>query len=287
MEYSNPKIPEGINYSKENPLKEFFILTVSVSIVLASLVLTVYFLAQSFAHYIPFKYESNIAPAFSYDEIFIDVASSEKQEYVYSLGQALAKKMDLPEDIVLRIYYSDSEVINAFASLNGLIVINQGLLDFVASENELAFILAHEIAHIKERHPIKSLSSGLIVNVVMSIIMGGDNSGAAAMLTSGALLTSLRFSRAHESAADALALQAVYQYYGHVTGGVDFFARLKEKQHLPDMLTFISTHPGHNERIDDIQTLANQLGFSLSQQQAITPLPNFIPLAEKSQLGKN
>jgi Zn-dependent protease with chaperone function len=281
MEYSNPKIPEEINYSKENPLKEFFILTLGISGVLVGLVLTVYLLAQSFAHYIPFKYEGNIAPAFSYDEYFIDESSTEQQTYINDLGQSLAKKMGLPKEMVLRIYYSDSDVVNAFASLNGLIVINQGLLDFVESENELAFILAHEIAHVKERHPIKSLGSGLIVSLAMSIIMGGDNSGAASTLTSGAWLTSLSFSRAHESESDVLALKAVQQYYGHATGSVGFFSRLKEEQYLPDMLTFISTHPGHNERIADIKILASELGFPLSMEENITPLPDFIQSVDK------
>ena len=219
--------------------------------------------------------EEKIAPVFAIESQLGVSSSSKKQQYLQQLGSSLAETMELPEDVVLRIHHSDSEEVNAFASLNGLIVINQGLIDFVESENELAFILAHEIAHIKERHPIKSLSSGVIVGLLVAMMTGGsDNGGAASTLSTGVTLTSLGFSRANESDADTLALQAIQHYYGHTAGSTAFFTRLHAKQHLPEILTFISTHPGHEERIASLNTQAEKMAVR-SQGQYVS-LPDFM-----------
>jgi len=282
MKYSNQKIPEGINYSKENPLKEFFLLSVSVSLFLLFFVLAVYFLAQSFAHHIPFSLEAKLVSESTQQGLFnnSDRANTsehlKKQTYIANLAQSLGQKMALPEDIKLNVYYSESSTVNAFASLNGMIVINQGLIDFVESENELAFIIAHEIAHIKERHPIKSLSSGLIVQIALSAILGSDLGPTATGLSNAAMLGALNFSRKNELSADALALGAVQGHYGHLGASVDFFSRLQEQQESPELLSFISTHPGNQHRIKQIFQLSEQDEFLLSEDFALTPLPEFM-----------
>ena len=276
MKYSNPKIPEGINYSKENPLKEFFMLVVSVFVVLISVVFLIYFLAQSFAQHIPFRYESKLVSVGMQQGFFSHDLTNEKQQYIADLGHAIAEKMALPDDMRVHIYYADDELVNAFASLNGLIVINQGLIDFVESENELAFIIAHEIAHVKERHPIKSLSSGLIVSLALSAIIGSDMSGAAATIGNTAMLGALSFSRKNELSADAVALEAMQQYYGHISGSMDFFSRLNEEGNSPELLDFLSTHPGHEKRMSEIQRISTQLGLNSDAHSPLVAVPEFM-----------
>lgn len=280
MKYSNPKIPEGINYSKAHPLKEFFVLVVSVFLVLLSIVFFIYFLAQSFAQHIPFRYESKLLSESTQQRFFTPDLASKKQQYVSDLGHALAKNMALPEDVILHIYYAQDEQVNAFASLNGLIIINQGLIDFVGSENELAFVIAHEIAHIGQRHPIKSLSSGIIVSVALSALVGSDMSGAAATIGNTAMLGALSYSRKNELIADAIALEALERYYGHIGASMDFFTRLNSAQKTPELLDFLSTHPGHEKRMGQIQRLSTELGFDSPVEASLTPIPAFMFDAE-------
>ena len=59
MDYSNPDIPEGINYSKTHPLKEFVLLTTGVFGVLLIAVLLLGVFADHFAQYIPYRVEKN------------------------------------------------------------------------------------------------------------------------------------------------------------------------------------------------------------------------------------
>lgn len=274
MEYSNPKIPEEINYSKENPLKEFLILAVGILVVVGACAISIHLLAQRFAQYIPFKYEAAMAPEQLLKKSFDLSNDSPQYLYIDKLAHKLAQHMDLPQDITLQVYYSSQSDINAFASLNGIIIITQGLLDAVQSENELAFVIAHEIAHIQARHPITSLSSSLIIGISVAIIGGSiNNDSAAKALITGSSLSTLNFSRAQESQADALALNALHAYYGHTLGSTHFFKRLKEQDHTPELLTFMSTHPGHEARIEHMQQRENTLPHPLNA--TLTPLPQF------------
>ena len=275
MEYSNPKIPEEINYSKENPLKEFFLLVAGIFLVIIVFVTSVHILAQHFAHHIPFKYETLITPESWITQQFSAGNDSKKQEYLSLLTERLTQKMDIPNDIQLTIFYSDSEEINAFATLNGTIIITDGLLNFVESENELAFVIAHEIAHIKKRHPIKSLGSSVLVGITMAIIGGSVNSdGATTALMTGTTLTSLNFSRRQESQADMIATRAIFQVYGSTLGSSDFFNRLNTTKNMPKIAEFLSTHPNHEHRIENIRVFSKSLGENKTDA-VLTPLPLF------------
>lgn len=278
MEYSNPKIPEEINYSKENHLKEFFYLAIGIFLVIAIFVGSVHLFAQNFAHHIPFKYEEKMMPD-SLESILGKAIKSKdqdnelhqkKQQYLATLANQLANNMNLPDDMHINIHYINTDTVNAGATLNGQILIYQGLLDFVESENELAMVIAHEIAHIKARHPIKALSSGIIVSLAMSIVSGSiDNGGAVSALTSGSVLTSLSFSRKQENQADEMALAALHAYYGHTQGSSDFFARLAKEEKLGRYLHFISTHPKSVDRINNL----NDMAATYKQNHNINKVP--------------
>ncbi len=62
MEYSNPEIPEGINITKEHPLKEFFILTTGVLAAITIAVVILSLLAEKLAVYVPFSVEQQLIP---------------------------------------------------------------------------------------------------------------------------------------------------------------------------------------------------------------------------------
>jgi beta-barrel assembly-enhancing protease len=273
VEYSNPRIPEEINYSKDNPLKEFALLAAAVVSLLAVVAFAVNVLARNYAHHIPFAYEAKIMPAGLLDK---ESGHQDIVLYLNSLAGELAANMDLPPEMRIQVNYSDSSEINAAATLNGQIIINKGLLDYIKSENELAFIIGHEIAHIKARHPIKSLSSGLILGIAAGIIAGHVHSSSAAnVMTTGSTLTSLSFSRSQEEEADELALKALYTHYGHIGGSRDFFARLLESKKIADYLQFAGTHPGLEDRIERIQRLTEENGFGVQSPLALVPVRVF------------
>jgi predicted Zn-dependent protease len=162
-----------------------------------------------------------------------------------------------------RVHVVENEAVNAVALPGGHILVFRGLLNEVASQNELAMILGHELAHSLHRDHLRALGRrAALALVVMSL--GGD--GFAQRILSGGLKTfDLKFSRDQESAADALGLQLLQGHYGHIGGATDFFARRLADPAPPE---FFSSHPLSRRRIEDIERLAAERGYRIG---ATTP----------------
>lgn len=268
LEYSNPQIPEGINTSKEHPLKEFLLLTTGVLGIVVIAVVAISLLAQTFAHYIPFSAEKNIA--------FFEESAQEKGQPINIYLQALADRIsiaeELPEDMSIIVHYVNDDVVNAYATLGGNIVLFRGLLEKLPHENALSMVMAHEIAHIKHRHPISALGRGVVIGLALSLINSSvGNSILDGVIGDTGLLTSLHFSRGQEQEADDTALAALVVLYGHTTGAEDLFKVLEQEQKGYEPPEFFSTHPLTQSRIGHIHALSSQHGDKKPEQ--ITDLP--------------
>jgi len=257
LNYSNPEIPEGINYSKEHPLKEFFLLVVGVLLFFLSLVLILGVLAEFLASYVPFSAELKIVALQKSDE---QPEAQAIENYLQTLAGRLAAVQGLPEGMTVKVHYVDSDSINAFATLGGQIVVFRGLLDIVPDENTLAMVIAHEIAHIKLRHPIKGLGRAVVIGTAIAMFNGGaGNDIVTDVLGEAGLLTALKFSRDQERAADAIALQALARVYGHIGGAGEVFRLLQQQHEKTGLITpeFFNTHPLTENRIEEINVMAN------------------------------
>ena len=172
--------------------------------------------------------------------------------YLNELAQEIAPFFRDYEDQRYLVHYSDSNTINAYAYLGGHIVITRGLLSALDSENALVMVLAHEMAHVAERHPIRSLGRGMIVSAFLVTVTGlaGDWLSAN-VISKGGVLTSLKFSRDHESVADELALAALHARYGHHGGADELFVSLmRNEQNLAgEPPEIFSTHPATERRL--------------------------------------
>src|SRR5690606_14951325 len=96
-----------------------------------------------------------------------------------------------------------------------------GLLKEMPDENSLAMVLAHELAHIKNRDPVAAMGRGLAMTMLYAFATG-DYSAGADLASVGGELGMARFSREQEKVADLAALQTIHSHYGHV-GGYDNF----------------------------------------------------------------
>ena len=270
--YSNPEIPEGINTSKEHPLKDFFILTGGV---LGGIFLVVFILslaAEKLAVYIPFSMERRIANRM---EMGGDKPGA-FENAMQKRAENLAKIMALPDNMTITVHFVDDETKNAFATLGGNIYIHRGLLDLVPNDNALTLVLAHEMAHIKYRHPVIATGRGVVIGLFLAAVTGfnGDDVINKIIGVTGTV-TLLGFSRDQERQADRAALAAVDVYYGHINGALGLFTNLlaeERKQHLKP-LPFLSTHPLSEERIDLLRHYAEVQGWKKTGE--ITPLPEF------------
>lgn len=274
-EYENRPVPEGINYSRENPLKEFFLLLLATGGALLVLLFLLSLAAQKLAPLVPFAMEERLVARFG-DQFPVapDTKSAQRiEQYLQSLATSLLQTQSLPEGLNLKIHYLPSDTLNAFATLGGNVYVLRGLIDAMDSENALAMVLAHEIAHILHRDPIVAMGRGLTVSLALASVTGLSNSGAADWLIQQlGLATVMSFTRDQERAADAVALQMLQSHYGNVSGAETLFQLLSERGREPPQL--LNTHPLSAHRLAAIQEFAQ----SHPQQGQVKPLPEFLQL---------
>ena len=145
---------------------------------------------------------------------------------------------------------------NAFALPGGYISVYTGLIEKSASYEELASVLAHEIAHVTMRHGVTRMVESVGVIAVLQLIFGdvGGLVGLAEELFTIAAING--YSRGHESEADEEGVRMMHAAGIDPSAAANFFRMLKESEpgsDMPDVLAWVSTHPEHDERIAAIE----------------------------------
>ncbi len=164
---------------------------------------------------------------------------------VISTLDTLLKKLEKKnifdrEDINLHIF-NNSEI-NAYALPDGHIVINSGLIHETERPEELAGVMAHEIAHIQANHAMKKLVREFGLNMLISMISGG--AGSDVLKQSGRLLSSRAFNREMEQEADRLGVQILNRSGISAEPLADFLYLLANYNGLgSEALVWLSTHP--------------------------------------------
>lgn len=164
-------------------------------------------------------------------------------------------------DMDFQIYVVDSSEVNAFALPGGQMVVYTGLIEKVESPEQLAGVIAHEMSHATLRHGLQQISQS--IGVIAAIqLMVGDVGGLLAIGTQVAqqsVLTS--YSRTAETEADLEGARMLHAANIDPKGMVDFFAKLKDEHgDLPGVISWLSTHPQHEDRIETINQFLGSLG---------------------------
>jgi len=147
----------------------------------------------------------------------------------------------------LPIGVAENKKINAWIYPNGSIYITQGLLDENMNEQEMAFVLAHEMGHYSNRDNLKAISKQLAI--ISLGLMTGRNKQTAVVVKNVANIESIKYSKTQEKDADLYAGKMLYKLYGTNQGGIDAMKRIKEKENYPEFLQYISDHPRTSSRI--------------------------------------
>lgn len=147
------------------------------------------------------------------------------------------------------------ETLNAFVTPGGYIYVYTGLIKYLESEDQLAGVLAHEIAHADLRHASRQLSQRNSLSTVLLVA----NRGRGDLFTDlGASLVSLKFSRNFEKEADRMAIRLLCATNYRADGLAGFFEKLEASgsKRLP---AFLSTHPNPGKRVEKIKKNAAAL----------------------------
>lgn len=268
MKFEPKQAAEGINVSKTHPLAEAGTLIVGLSLIFAIIAIALIFMVEIALYYVPPEKEAALFENWLPEDIETVAPDDARLAKLESMLWRLTRHY--PESAYeFRIEIDDSEMMNAMALPGGLIIVTAGLLEKVESENELAFILGHEIGHFENRDHIRSLGRGVVISLLFITI---SNSGGADL---GATITDLAlrgFSRSQESSADDFGLRLVAQEYGHVADSWRFFERIDQDDDAEflELLTYLSTHPSPDDRVDDLIEIAGSNGWSISGE--VTPI---------------
>ena len=158
-----------------------------------------------------------------------------------------------------------SSAINAFATPGGYVYINQGLINLVENEGELAGVLAHEIAHVNGRHIAEIVDKSQKINiatlaaVLAGAFMGGGGELTAAVTSfsvAAATTLSLKYSREQEESADRMGLTYLVAagYDGKFM--LDFLKIMRRYEYYSNIIpSYFLTHPGTDERTHYIDAL--------------------------------
>jgi beta-barrel assembly-enhancing protease len=181
------------------------------------------------------------------------------QTYIAGIGRRLAAHADGP-----RYPYSFSIAndrrINAFALPGGPVWIDRGAIEAATNEAQVAGVLAHEVAHIAQRHAAQQISNGAIANGLLGLLGAvlGNAGGAATAETGARVLAGgymLKFSRADEMEADSVGMDIVRRAGWDARGMLDFMQMLRARagRDPSSVETFLSSHPAPVERLERIR----------------------------------
>jgi predicted Zn-dependent protease len=211
------------------------------------------------------------------DRTYLD--DPEPTDYLNTLGNRLAAR-SLESRQEFTFFLLRDRQINAFALPGGYIGVNTGLLLAAQSESEVASVLAHEIAHVTQRHIARILdqqkqstvlSLATLAIAVLAARSNSDLASAATAIGQGAAIQNLlNFTREHEKEADRVGLQTLDAAGFDARAMAVFFERMQRATRIYEggAPSYLRTHPMTHDRIADVQ---NRLG-SLPYRQVTDSL---------------
>jgi beta-barrel assembly-enhancing protease len=242
---------------------------------LAALWLAKDHIAEYIADKIPLSWEEKLG-----EQVFQQVAAQGKivtnsawQGTVTGITQRLLPAVS-DSGYNFRFHIMQDTNVNAFAIPGGHVVILTGLLERADSAEEVAGVLAHELAHVTRRHSLRNMvkSAGVVILIQAAL---GDASGLMAIAIEGSrFLLQQKFSRDFEREADDTGWNYLVETRTDPRGMIRFFEKMKQMVAQSAMgamegsLSWLNTHPASQERIDRLK----------AKWEALPAKNGFIPL---------
>lgn len=265
MEFK-PGLPErNSNVSDKHPLKEFFSLMAGLSLFLLVIYVVLGFLVDIAVGWISPEDELKLFRSINIEgwqrQKQSDTVDPKEQKWQTLIAQ-MSTCANIGYPVNLQMIQSDE--LNALAWPGGHVMLYSEVDKQIDSENGLAFVLAHELAHFVNRDHLKLMGRGAVVAAIGGLL-GSAGSDVTNVLAPVNAFRDAQFSQKAESAADAKALEILNCHYGHVGGATEFFKVLQQKGDSFDLTVthYFSSHPQLQKRIEDIELWGQQNNYSV------------------------
>lgn len=188
------------------------------------------------------------------------------QERAAKIGKKISAVSDR-QSIQYEFAVLENKELNAVSLPGGFIYINSGLLDKL-NDDELAFVLGHEVGHVAAKHAVKKIQSSMAFGLIMAVGAASLNNSQAASGSAQILdatdkiysLISLGYSRQDEYFADKLGLKYTYKAGFNPYGALTALELLKDSEAKePKSLVYLRTHPYVDDRISQLKILIPQI----------------------------
>jgi Zn-dependent protease with chaperone function len=181
--------------------------------------------------------------------IFPTCRNEEGQRILSALGDRIAMGADTPFDI--RVRAVEAPMVNAFALPGGPVLITDDLISEAETPDELAAVIAHEVAHVEMRHVMQAVWRDLGIGMLLDLVVGGGTgAGQQAVILAGQA-SDLTYSREAELEADTRG-QALLHAAGLSSLGMapffDRMARADGSGRLGEAVEFMNSHPDSGRR---------------------------------------
>ena len=191
-------------------------------------------------------------------------------DFFSDMGFNLASRSDQPE-AAFNFVVLDQDVINAFAAPGGVIALHSGLILLADTQDEVAGVLSHEIAHITQLHMYRAFEKGKTMNIISMLAMmglilvsGGNGeviTGAVMGAQAAAAQAQINFTRHNEVEADRVGIRTLATAGYDPQGMADFFSRMGQTSRAngegpPE---FLRTHPVSVNRIAEAESRIQNL----------------------------
>ncbi|AHF92358.1 hypothetical protein OPIT5_21000 [Opitutaceae bacterium TAV5] len=159
----------------------------------------------------------------------------------------------------------DSPTVNAFALPGGKVGVYTGLINLASSDDEIAIVMGHEVAHVTCRHGGERMSQNALVQLgAVALSLGTQSSEYQALYaqaydTGSQLGVLLPYSRKHETEADTVGIRYAANAGYDPRAAVTFWQKMAAQSQGAEPSKLFSTHPPTAERIANLQTLAGPL----------------------------
>jgi len=236
-------------------------------------------------------------------------------DWLHAMGFRLASSSETPRQSFTFFMLRDRQI-NAFATLGGYIGVNAGLVITAETEAEVAGVVAHEIAHVSQRHVLRAVERAKKDQIPILLAMVGaiaasqaagnrsaessdsaSNATAAAITGAMALMAQrqINYTRSNESEADRVGIQTLARAGYEPNGMADFFERMQKANRgnsggyqVPE---YLRSHPVTSSRISETRQRAQKLAAERpasgtgSRAPASLMLPTFYSLGGESAAG--
>ncbi|MCA9400594.1 MAG: M48 family metallopeptidase [Candidatus Omnitrophica bacterium] len=264
------KIQQNVNVDRTDPLKIFIKAVIGMIIVFVMAFVFLVALSETVIVFMPSRVNHSLGKVLDKAFQTPKTLEPERQKIQLLLDQLLLHST--LNDLDFRVDILETDQKNALAIPGGRIVITTALLKDFDFENELAFVLGHELGHYFHNDHLRGLSRSVIVMGLFGLLETTGSGGVSSIVGSSIGLFDLNYSRQQERAADAYGLELLWRHYGHVDGARQTFRHLyQEKEKSLTLNGFLSTHPITEQRVKYVEALIAEKGYGVSNDAGLIP----------------